>query len=237
MRFATLILLLGVSSAWGQVPETVSPQQPPAVPAQPSPQPASITIPAGTKISATLVSPITVKARRGDAVRAVTAFPVTVGTQTVIPVGAYLAGVVTKVSRRGPTVQMRFTQIVYPSGYTLSIRGEERYPEAQVNIPVAAAPPSAAAPSDVAANDLFGAQQTTSPPPLSPPQNHIARDFGIAVAVSAGTLVAVLLWHHYRGNGETVLFDAGWQFEVVLQEPASVDAATIAGTVAAPAAQ
>lgn len=237
MRFATLILLLGASSAWGQVPATVSPQQPPAVPAQPSPQPASITIPAGTKISATLVSPITVKARRGDAVRAVTAFPVTVGTQTVIPVGAYLAGVVTKLSRRGPTVQMRFTQIVYPNGYTLSIHGEERYPEAQVHVPLAGAPASVDAPRDATANNLFGTQETTSPPPLSPPQNHIARDFGIAVAVSAGTLVAALLWRHYRGNGETVLFDAGWQFEIVVQESVFVDAAAISGTVAPPAGQ
>lgn len=237
MRFAILLALLYASSAWGQIPSTVSQQPAAAVPAQPFPQGASITIPAGTKISVKLVSPITVKARRGDAVRAVTAFPVTVGTQTVVPVGAYVAGVVTKVSRRGPTVQMRFTQIVYPSGYTLNIHGEERYPEAQVNIPVAAAPASAAVPGDAAANDLFGAQQTASPPTLPQPHSHMGLAIGLGIGSVVGGIVGTILWHHYRGNGETVLFDAGWQFEIVLQEPVSVDAATIAGIVAAPAAQ
>jgi hypothetical protein len=49
----------------------------------------------------------------------------------------------------------------------------------------------------------------------------------------ASVLGAILL-HHYRGNGETVLFGAGWQFEVALKQPVSVDATAIAGAVAAP---
>ena len=76
----------------------------------------TITIPVGTRIPLALASPITSKARPGDAVRAVTGFPVTVGTQLAIPVGTYVEGVIDKVTkggRSGPSLQMHFTRILF----------------------------------------------------------------------------------------------------------------------------
>src|SRR5208337_2255837 len=64
-------------------------------------------------------------AHAGDAVHAVTAFPVTVGTTVAIPAGTYVEGVVDKVWRRAsanhPALQIHFTRMLFANGYTVSL--------------------------------------------------------------------------------------------------------------------
>lgn len=60
---------------------------------------------------------------------------------------------------------------------------------------------------------------------------------GIGVGLAAaGILGAVLAVHHSRASNG-VLFDAGTQFEMVLQTPLSLNAASVAAAVATPVAQ
>jgi type IV secretion system protein VirB10 len=93
------------------------------------PEPDSITVPAGTKVPLTLESPISTKsARAGDGVYLRTSFPVTVDNTMVIPVGTYVQGVITNVKRPGKVsgraeILFRFTTMIYPDGYTVSIPG------------------------------------------------------------------------------------------------------------------
>ncbi len=227
--------------------------QPVSQPSAQSPNPANqnITIPAGTQVSLKLVSPITTKSRPGDAVRAVSAFPVTVGTQVAIPVGTYVEGVIQKVNKRRPA-QMQFTRLVYANGYTVPINGEylqARMVDERVVAPTvatASAPdaqaesapafePAAAFTGDGEPNDAILAQQSPLPP-LPQPQSHIGTVVGLAVAGAAALVVTAVIFHH-RAGYDGVLFGTGWQFEMNLQEPISVDAANVAAALAVSNAQ
>jgi hypothetical protein len=114
----TVIVLLVASTCGAQAPasnlpppdsqtQTETPAQPPASAMQ------MIVVPEGTRIPATLTSPISNKAARpGTPVRAVTSFPVTVGGVVAIPVGTYLEGAIDKVTRNRRTGDtMRVTSI------------------------------------------------------------------------------------------------------------------------------
>lgn len=92
-----------------------------------APVPATITLPAGTRITLALVDPVwakTVKAR--DAVYATTAFPVVSNGTMAIPPGTYVLGeidAVTKPSWRDAHAlfQMHFIKIIFANGYTLEL--------------------------------------------------------------------------------------------------------------------
>ena len=127
MRIYTAVLLIAAFSNLAQAttanPQAAAPEQSPAR----APESQTIVIPAGTRIPMSLASPIQVKsARPGAAVRAVTGFPVTVGSQLAIPAGTYVEGVIDKLvkhGRTGPTLQMHFTRILYSNGYSTAIDG------------------------------------------------------------------------------------------------------------------
>lgn len=226
MRTAIFLALLSASVCWAQLP-----QEAPAPQAQAA-QSAALIIPAGTMIPARLINQITVKSRPGDAVRAETAFPVTVGTRVAIPAGSYLEGEIVKLNKRDERVQMRFTRLVYANGYSVDVVGEATQPDSSADNPILT---RRGAPSIVASNGFVGAQQNTTPPALSPPQSHTGLFIGLAVASAAvAVLLAVLLGRHH-GYRQSVLFDTGWQFEVVLKAPVTVDAARIADLAIAPA--
>jgi uncharacterized 2Fe-2S/4Fe-4S cluster protein (DUF4445 family) len=59
---------------------------------------------------------------------------------------------------------------------------------------------------------------------------------GLAVGGAAAVVAIVVLEHHHRGNSG-VLFDTGWQFEMVLESPVTVDAASVAAAAAPSGAQ
>jgi hypothetical protein len=88
-----------------------------------------LTIPSGTKVPLALKQAISTKnARAGDAVYAVTTFPVVINDRIVIPAGTYVQGRISDVKRGGrikgrAEVLMHFSTLIYPSGYTVVLPG------------------------------------------------------------------------------------------------------------------
>ena len=88
-----------------------------------------LTVPSGTKIPLTLKQGVTTKsARPGDPVYAQTAFPITQNNQIVIPAGTFVQGEVRRVVRPGRVkgraeLQMSFTSMIFPNGYTVMLPG------------------------------------------------------------------------------------------------------------------
>lgn len=238
-----LLIMIGLLTASGCLAQEQAPgPQEPATQAQaPAPgaaQKQAITIPAGTRVPLTLTNPIHSKSsRRGDSVRAVTAFPVAVGTQVAIPAGTYVEGVLDKVIKRGPSghagLQMHFTRILFASGYNVPLDGataEAKAGSPGVNLPEASTPGSSGANGNV-----LGFQQTPGPAPLPRLGPSIGLVTAIGVGVVAATLVTAVLFGRHRG-GDT-FFDAGSPFEMVLQGPLSLDADSVAAALAGPNAQ
>ena len=238
MRIFALVGLLAASTCWAQEP-AANPQSPSQAQAQApaASQNQTITIPAGTRIPLALASPITTKsARRGNAVRAVTGFPLTVGTQLAIPVGTYVEGVIDKVrkgGRSGPSLQMHFTRILYANGYSVAVDGANM--QAKALSPKSSSPDLAAFASESGSNYALAAQQSSGLPAVQNPGPHVGAIVGVTVGTAVAGIVAIVLMAHHQGGGSTVLFDTGWQFEMVLQSPLSVDAASVAA--ATPSAQ
>lgn len=110
---STLLLISGL--AFGQ--------------ATPGKDDGSIFIPAGAKIPIALKQAISTKnAKEGDPVYAETSFPYVVEGHMLVPAGTYIQGVITKVERAGrikgrAEIQMHFTSMIYPSGYTVLLPG------------------------------------------------------------------------------------------------------------------
>jgi len=88
-----------------------------------------LTVPSVTKIPLTLKQGITTKsARPGDPVYAQTAFPITQNNQIAIPAGTFVQGEVLRVVRPGRVkgraeLQMSFTSMIFPNGYTIMLGG------------------------------------------------------------------------------------------------------------------
>ncbi len=88
-----------------------------------------LTIPSGTKVPLSLKQAVSTKnARDGDAVYAVTTFPVVLNDRILIPAGTYVQGRVSNVKRGGrikgrAEVLIHFSTLIYPSGYTVILPG------------------------------------------------------------------------------------------------------------------
>jgi len=233
MQVLVLLGLLACSTLWVQEPSSNS-QPPPSLVqgvAPATPPIRTITVPAGTRIPLALAGPINSKTRPGAAVRAVTGFPVTVGSKLAIPVGTYVEGAIDKVSkggRSGPNLQMHFTQLLYANGYSVDIDGASV--QAKALSPNSGFSEAAALAANGSSGNSLAAQALPETPQLQPPVSHIGIAIGIGVAAAAaGIAIPLILLHH--GGGRVVLFDTGWQFEMVLNSPLSVDAASVAAAV------
>lgn len=251
------------TAAFEQKPPAVAQQQSappdvkPSIDAVPSPladprQPVapgenqSLTIPAGTRITLSLVNPFKPKAaRRGDAIRAVTAFPVTVGSQVAIPAGIYLEGVVDKLVKKNryghPWVEVHFSRMVSPSGYVLRLEGQSI--DARVNASGVDGKLNASTrqdpdfSSDENLNSASDHDQGPSaasafqfPPPLQPPTLPPLPkpNYGPGIALGVGgaaaaVAIAVIAYHH---RYDEFWYEPGWQFDMVLQSPLTLDPAT-----------
>ncbi len=102
----------------------------PELPAQTVPAtPASLTVPAGTKVLLALRSGINTRsAQPGDGVYLASAFPVTVGNRVAIPAGVYVQGVIDRVERAGrikgrAQVSLHFTTMIFANGSVVEIPG------------------------------------------------------------------------------------------------------------------
>lgn len=246
MRLLAMSGLLIASGCWAQeppgssqtVPEQVQEQTPPAV------QKPVFTVPVGTRIPLTLMNPIWAKtAKPGDSVRAVAAFPVTIGTQVMIPPGTYVEGSLEKVVKRDstgyPALRAHFTKMVFSNGYAVALEGAMA--QAKVEIPGVSLPASFGAERQNAESMEFGGglgpqmQTGPTPPPLPPlPGPHYGPIIGTAAGGVAAIVILAILAHRHRGD--YALFDAGWQFEMILQSPLSLDSDRVEAAIAGPSA-
>jgi hypothetical protein len=124
MMRLTVVMLLVSGLAAAQASPATRPDPPAA-----TSDAAQLTIPSGTKVPLALKQSISTKnAREGDAVYAVTTFPVVINDRIVIPAGTYVQGRISSVKRGGhikgrAEVLMHFSTLIYPSGYTVVLPG------------------------------------------------------------------------------------------------------------------
>ncbi|HXA86446.1 MAG TPA: hypothetical protein VNZ47_15295, partial [Candidatus Dormibacteraeota bacterium] len=230
--------------------------QPPASQPPPAGQAAGMfTVPAGTKLPLGLLRPISV--RSSDPVADVylqITFPVTVGSQMLIPPGAYIQGVIQKTIPRprgsaGPGFEMRFANLIFPTGYTVPIAGTvsvlrttahalapndiEAQPVAAltavdstpVNLPRLEINPTSGMP--LLAMAAFGATLQQPPPlPLPPfpksPFGDTPRNIFIGLGVAAALVTVLAIALNHRGRNDLNL-ETGTPLELVLLSPLQLD--------------
>ena len=235
MGFRLVAVLLIASVCGAQTPAPAPTETPSA--------PARLTVPPGTSIALTLLNPIKSKTTKpGDMVRAVVAFPVTVGTQVAIPAGTYVQGVVNAIvphPRHGqfPSVKIHFTSLLFANGYSPTVDGMNT--EALVTIP----DPHGSSAYEIADSrsgapflgERFAAArgQSTQPtlPPL-PPLPQVGPSKGLVIGAGLGGTAAILVGmlaygHHRMKSMDYVVFDNGWQFSMVLAQPLTLDVAQV----------
>ena len=200
----------------------------------------ALVVPQGTAIPLTLVSQIKSKSTKpGDSVRAVVAFPVATGTQVAVPAGTYVEGMVQSVTlpkHGGPaTVQIHFTRLLFANGYSVALDGinqQSMLHEGEATGELAYA--GGEAPLD--GTGFFAGQQTL---PTPPPLPHVGPPVGAIVGGTLGTVGLLItlaaISHHHSGSSDAVLFDSGWQFQMTLVSPLTLDAARVAAAESVPA--
>ena len=226
--------------ATGQVaPAQVAPA--PAAQIAPAPAAQTIIVPAGTAIQLALMSAVRTRSTKvGDTVRAQVAFPVTIGTELAIPAGTFVDGNVSQITARPrggqpPLFRVHFTRLVYSNGYTVALSGE--------NTQALLLPLDNSAPANEVAELIplrlpdtqfaMGEGQIGTPVPTQSAPGGGSKSTiiaGIAGGAAAALIIGSLIWAHHRTNKETdfVLYDAGWQFQMVLDSPVTLDAAQVA---------
>ena len=196
----------------------------------PQTQPANsvYTLPAGTKLPLGLLRPLQVKAGR-DVYLQIT-FPVTVGSQMLIPPGAYIQGVLEKVikkDRRSLQFGITSANLIFSNGYTVPISGTVTV--ATTNAALTPAQPGS---SNGQPSPAMAAVGGVAPPPLPPlpplPSMNGLRNamIGVAVASAVGTVVLLALAH----NRDTEM-EVGTPLEIVLPAPVYLDATRVAAAI------
>jgi hypothetical protein len=223
--------------------------QPPAIPqsapvtqagAPSDTQQQSIVIPAGTTIPVTLTNAIHANTtHHGDPVRAITAFPVTIGTQLAIPAGTYVEGTVEKISKRDRNgqadLQVHFTRLVFTNGYSVVLDGtitDARADELDLKSIDVSVSGDDMPPGVTLSARHFPAQGFPPLPPLPPlPKPKIGAAVGIAAGVAGAAVVVAILLAHHRGGVDYTLYDVGSPFNMVLTNPLVLNADRVAAAV------
>ncbi len=163
---------------------------------------------------------------------AVTTFPVTVGQDLAIPQGAYVVGSVVRVSKRGSTrfdgLQIEFKQLVFSNGYIAALDGSVI--EA-MSVPPVTDPSRATTTPTLMANSLQQGPPPPTPPPLpqvGPPKGAV---IGGTVGAFAVTVLTLAIFGHRHARDQARDFDTGFQFEIVLQTPLTLDRARVANAL------
>jgi hypothetical protein len=226
-------------------------------PAQPSatisasPATDILSVPAGTLIPAPLVTPTTKQTRPGATLRAQVAFPVLTGSQLAIPVGTYIEGVLepppaaTKKNKFPPPV-LHFTKLLFADGSTVSL--DATAVSAGVTMPPAPAiAPEAPRTAESSSDDFIptghgggggmelSSQQTTTYPsnPFAHSGPNPAVFYGPIIAVAV-VFIALLLGRRsaLKANRNSFIHGAGWQFNLTVQQPFTVDATHVSASAA-----
>jgi hypothetical protein len=195
----------------------------------PQPQPASsvYVLPAGTKLPLGLLRPLRVKPGR-DIYLQIT-FPVTVGSQMLVPPGAYIQGVLEKVikkDRRSLQFAIASANLIFSNGYTVPISGTVTVGTTNSAL---TPPPGSSNGQSVPAMAAVGSLGTPSLPPLPPlPSFNTMRNvmIGVGVASLVGTVVLIALAH----NGDPEM-EAGTPLEIILPAPVYLDATRVAAAI------
>ncbi len=222
----------------------VMPAPAPAGQTLPAPSSPAIVVPIGTAIQLTLMSAVKSKSTKaGDTVRAVVAFPVTIGTQLAIPAGTFVDGSVIRVTSnpaRGQkaSFSVHFTRLVFSNGYSVALNGENTQ---ALLMPA----DSNAATTEVAEltpmrlpsmHLAMGEGQAGTLPPLPRVGPNPAVVGGaIGGGFAALVILMLVLAHHSVNNTDFVLYDAGWQFQMILDSPITLDSAQVAAAASTPA--
>src|SRR5271157_363104 len=199
-QFIAVLLIASLSNPLSLMAMTpsmaISSAQAPTAPVTPA---STIIVPQGTTVPLTLVSPIKSKSTKpGDTIRAVVAFPVTVGTQLAIPAGTYVEGMATAVTARAPhthmpSVQIHFTQLLFANGYSAPLDAANT--DAMMILPTTdpRATYELADASDGAPflGEGFGAVGQTSPP--LQPLPRVGPNPAVVIDATTGGFVAVLV--------------------------------------------
>ena len=240
MRIVILAGLLAAcgGSAQAQAPDTAATpetkqQAPSQIDQAPPADKQAIVIPAGTRIQLRLVNSIhTHLAKRGDAVRATTAFPVTIGTTLAIPADTFVEGQIEKIHKHGyPAVQVHFTRLVFNSGYAVLLDGanaeaDARGPRGNLH---------SGSPATPGTQSALGAGMSNLPVPQPAPLPKMGPSPGVLVAIGVATLAAPLITVALLGRhrGQDVTLESGSTLEMVQERPLSLDADAVSAVVAA----
>jgi hypothetical protein len=209
----------------------------------PAPSAQVIIVPTGTAVQLTLMSAVKSKSTKaGDTVRAVVAFPVTIGTELAIPAGTFVDGDVLQVTARPkagqqPSFRVHFTRLVFSNGYSVALNGENT--QALV-LPLDSSLPANEV-AELAPLRLPGSrfamgegQQTQLPtlPRVGP--NPAVVGGAIGGGFAALVVLMLVLAHHSVSNTDFLLYDAGWQFQMILDSPLTLDASQVSAAAATP---
>jgi type IV secretion system protein VirB10 len=97
-----------------------------AQPAVAAVKPATLTVPAGTKLPLVLHNSITTRnAKPGDPVYLETLFPIVISNKILVPAGSYVQGEIVSTKRPGKVkgvgeMQLRLNTMILPNGYTVN---------------------------------------------------------------------------------------------------------------------
>lgn len=188
----------------------------------------ALVIPSGTKVPLKLDHAISTKeSRDGDAVYAETTFPVVVNDRVLIPSGTYVQGRISRIQRAGRVkgraeVQMHFTTLIYPSGYTVMLPGAiENAPgvddtnmkgnEGTIRGDSQTAEKVGTIAGTTATGTVIGAATSGAKGAL----------IGTGIGGAVGSAIALLT------RGHDVKIDAGTTLEMVIQRDIPVDASRV----------
>lgn len=200
----------------------------PDPPAAPAADATPLTIPSGTKVPLALKQSVSTKnAREGDAVYAVTTFPVVINDRIVIPAGTYVQGRISNVKRGGRVkgraeVLMHFSTLIYPSGYTVVLPG------AVENVPGAEKTSMKGEEGTIRQDSQTGEKAKTvataagTGAVIGGLNNGVKGGLiGAGIGGGIGTAIGML------SRGNDVRMDAGTTLEMVIQREVPLDAARI----------
>ena len=233
LRFVALVLIPSICAA----------QAPTAPPAQIN-SPSEMTVPQGSLIALKLITTIKSKSTRsGDPVRAVVAFPLAIDAHVAIPAGTYVEGVVDKINAHpsggvAPSAQLRFNRLLFANGYSVPLVAINTQASAPMFNDPRRSDAELADARDGAPylGEAFSPAQNPTPPPLPPLPSmgpSTGTLAGIGIGAGVGILVLTLAIGHHRATAtDYVLFDSGWQFQMALQEPLTLDAAQVSAAAA-----
>jgi hypothetical protein len=136
-----------------------------------------------------------------------------------------------------PSFRVHFTRLVFSNGYSVALNGENT--QALV-LPLDSSLPANEV-AELAPLRLPGSrfamgegQQTQLPtlPRLGP--NPAVVGGAIGGGFAALVVLMLVLAHHSVSNTDFLLYDAGWQFQMILDSPLTLDATQVSAAAATP---